>query len=208
MNTQQAEATKKGCPVSRALTGPEMISCSCLLAPKCFHLLAVASVLELLEEMLSEPDEVEPERALDLAPEQIEAAKATWRAGALLLAAGASGAGAVLQAELLRAVHECRATGLHRAAAAGLRIVRAVRDLRDERPEFALGAFAEQLMDMLATSRALADGMSDPAMLGAARRAYASLGNLKLSGLFTEPIVAATGYAGVVTYLVDAGGTI
>lgn len=43
---------------------------------------------------------------------------------------------------------------------------------------------------------------------GTPRRSYASRPALKLQGLFTEPIIAGSGYAGVATYLREADGTL
>lgn len=183
------------------------VRCSCLLSPKCLHALAVVTSLAVggLEETSEpEPADAGPEPAgAALTDEQMEAARLAWRAGSEILAAGASAAGAIAQAELLRAVHACRASGLHRAAAAGLRVVQAIRDLRDERPEFALAALAAHLFDLLDTAHTLSGGApADPARIGVARRSYSTVGNLRLRGLFTEAVIA-PGYAGVVTYLAD-----
>jgi len=47
---------------------------------------------------------------------------------------------------------------------------------------------------------------SPPHLVGSARRDYATAGNLRLRGVLTEAVVARSGYAGVVTYLVDDKG--
>ena len=47
-----------------------------------------------------------------------------------------------------------------------------------------------------------------PAIVGTARRDYEGIGNLRLRGVFTEAVIARSGYAGAVTYLVDDKGTL
>jgi hypothetical protein len=98
--------------------------------------------------------------------------------------------------------------GLPRLAAAGLRVAQEVRELHAQRPEFRVQALSWSLQEFLATARALmADGEVRPDWIGSARRPYQEVGALRLWGLFTEPVVSSTGYAGVVTYLVDQQGT-
>jgi hypothetical protein len=48
----------------------------------------------------------------------------------------------------------------------------------------------------------------DAHWVGEARRGYTEVGSLALSGLFTEAVTSATGYAGVVTYFADESGTL
>ncbi|HNH82456.1 MAG TPA: hypothetical protein PL157_08770 [Acidobacteriota bacterium] len=191
----------------------EHIQCSCLLSPKCFHILAAVTVLE--PDNQSEPEPVsvasdaKPQLAF-LSTEQVLAAQMLWKTAAQVLAVGGNGVGAVLQAELLRTVHTCRSVGLHRLAAAGIRVVQGIRNLRSDRPEFNLSGLGKDLYELLKISWELG-GRSEtpdsraatPEQIGTARRAYSDAGNLKLSGVWTEPILTRTGYAGVVTYLVD-----
>lgn len=125
-----------------------------------------------------------------------------------LLASGAEATGAFAQAELLRTIHACRSAGLHRLATAQTRILRSIRELRSDRPEFSLGALTADLRDALAVAWALAAGEATPALVGTARRDYESAGSLRLRGLFTEATVARSGYAGAVTYLLDDRGAI
>src|SRR5204863_8023302 len=103
-------------------------------------------------------------------------------------------------------------TGLVRLSAAGLRVVRSVRDFRAERAEFTLGGLGADLLELLETARALESAHPEKtvpqARVGVARRAYAPLGSLSLSGLFGEAVISATGHAGVVTYLSDDKGRI
>ncbi|HSS01844.1 MAG TPA: hypothetical protein VLM79_32525, partial [Kofleriaceae bacterium] len=125
-----------------------------------------------------------------------------------LLATGAEASGAFAQAELLRSIHTCRNVGLHRLAAAQTRVLRSIRDLRGDRPEFSLGVLTADLRDALAVAWRLAAGDSAPSLVGTARRDYESIGSLHVRGLFTEAVVARSGYAGAATYLLDERGAI
>jgi hypothetical protein len=191
------------------------LRCTCLLSPRCFHLLAVVAALEPEEAAPRDPAAAPssaPAAPADLAPSQVGAARLAWRTGSEVLAAGAMGTGAALQADLLRAAHEARAEGLHRLASAAFRVVRSVRNLRAEAPEFALGAFTGELRDLLETAHALGGDGGAPRELdrfvGTARREYTAAGDLRLVGLATEPVIAGNGYAGVVTYLADTRGRV
>lgn len=195
----------------------EQIACSCLLAPRCLHVLAVASLLELssgdgepAESEVTDTDgdagELEAAAAAErprLSETQRAAAREAWRAGGELLQSGGASAGALLQAELLRAVHSSRVEGLPRLAASGLRVVRAIRQLRGE----AAGAGARELPSALEAWLETAWRLQlsedpGPEWVGRARRRYGQAGTLRLRGVLSEAIVTATG-AGVVTLLVS-----
>jgi len=141
---------------------------------------------------------------------QRTAADQAWQAAAALLQAGAQAASLVLLDELQRAVHSCRVAGLHRLAAAGSRAVQQMRYLHAQAPAFRLGTLSWDLFELLRVAHALrtAGDEVDALWIGEARRGYANIGSLALRGLFTEAIASATGYAGVVTYFVDAAGTL
>ena len=188
------------------------LACTCLLSPRCFHILAVARAL-------AEPTPttapiagavavaVALEPTVEIGADQRKAAEEAWIAALTLLAGGANAAGESTQDALLRAIHSCRASGLHRAAQAGLRTVRQVRHLHRQKPTFALAELADELGELLLVSRALRTAGPVPKRwLGVGRRTYEAVGSLRLFGLFTEPVVAATGYAGVSTVLCDASG--
>lgn len=193
---------------------PTDVRCTCLLSPRCFHVLAVVAALD-VEDGASTREDIPRERTSDgaeavaLAPEQVAAGRSMWIACVDLLAIGAHGAGAVVQGELLRAVHEARSVGLHRVAAAALGVVRRIRELRDEKPEFSAHALVDAITDALLTSSVLSrDGPVSAEWVGVARRSYDELGGLRIVGLACEPVVAASGYAGVVTYCADDAGRI
>ncbi len=199
------------------------VTCSCLLSPRCFHALACVSVLDLddgtaepaddgLETAAEQPEEsAAGDSTVVIDEQQQRAAELAWQAGAALLATGARAAGSLVQADLLRAVHECRARGLHRLAAAGLRTVQSVRQARRDDPAFGLDALARDLAEHLACARQLRDVAQSPFssdLLGTTRRRYHEIPGQRLYGLLGEPVLTRSGYAGVVTYLVTADGRI
>ncbi|MGW5848838.1 hypothetical protein ACWFQ8_12960 [Streptomyces sp. NPDC055254] len=204
--------------------------CGCLLAPRCLHRAAVLGAAPLAdrEPERTPGEEQHPEAApasdaastaphADANPggqgppalgeDRLRAAAALWRAAAEALAAGVTAAGAVAQAELLRAAHTARVAGLPRGEAAALRVVRGLRAARDRQAAQRLGDLTEGFRELLHTAGLLAAGSVDPALTGTARRAYASGGSLQVYGLCREPVLSATGYAGVVTHLLARDGS-
>ncbi|MEU4565305.1 hypothetical protein [Micromonospora sp. NPDC023956] len=137
---------------------------------------------------------------------QRAAAGVLWRAAVAVLAAGVPAAGAVPQAELLRAAHGARLAGLPRAESAALRTVRGLRAHRDRQAGHRLAELVEVLHDLLYVAGRLAAGDPDPALVGVLRRSYQPDGTLEVYGVCREPVISATGYAGVVTHLVAADG--
>ncbi|TYC24467.1 hypothetical protein FXF52_10465 [Micromonospora sp. MP36] len=137
---------------------------------------------------------------------QRAAASALWRAAAAVLAAGVPAAGAVPQAELLRAAHSARLAGLPRAESAALRTVRGLRAHRERQTGHRLAELVEVLHDLLYVAGRLAAGDPDPALVGTLRRTYQPDGALEVYGVCREPVISATGYAGVVTHLIAADG--
>lgn len=137
---------------------------------------------------------------------QVTAATGLWTATAAVLAAGVPAAGAVPQAELLRAAHTARLAGLHRAEAAALRVVRGLRGARARHDGHRLADLVANLRELLLTTGLLAAGDPDPGLVGTARRGYRPGGGLRVHGVFREPVIAATGYGGVVTHVVSDDG--
>ncbi|UUU19973.1 SWIM zinc finger family protein [Streptomyces sp. DSM 40750] len=149
------------------------------------------------------PDTTEPTSPT---PAQVAAATGLWAATAAVLAAGVPAAGAVPQAELLRAAHTARLAGLHRAEAAALRVVRGLRGARARHDGHRLADLVANVRELLLTTRLLSAANPDPALVGTARRAYRPGGSLRVHGVCREPVIAATGYGGVVTHLVSDDG--
>jgi hypothetical protein len=194
-------------PTDRA-SEMNQVTCTCLLAPRCLHIAAVLARLPLADEPVLDETLTEAE-VVRLTTDQRAAAVQAWAAGVALLDAGASGAELLLTSELLRAVHSCREAGLHRAATSGQRVAQRLRELQAEHPHFRLVALSADLADLLAASRQLARNSEVRAeWLGTARRAYTPSGSLRVSGVFSEAVLSAGGYAGVVTYVCDQNGRI
>ncbi|MET8976745.1 hypothetical protein ABZX85_14115 [Streptomyces sp. NPDC004539] len=196
----------------------DAIHCGCLLAPDCLHRAAVASLAPVAQEQavteqrpgaVAEPESpaaVEPPESPDDA--SVHAARALFDAAAAVLDAGTDGAGAVLQAELLRAAHGARLAGLHRAAAAAVSVVNGVRAARAGDAGYRLGDLQGALREVLGVAYRLpaATGGELTELRGRARQSYTPEGSLRLYGVFCEPVSTATGYAGVVTWVADADG--
>ncbi|MFI7673005.1 hypothetical protein [Actinophytocola sp. NPDC049390] len=196
------------------LTSADALTCSCLLAPRCLHRgVAVAAASVAAPTPLDAPAEPTAGTpadtpAADITDAERTAAAALWSAGATVLRAGASGSGTVVRAELLRAVHQARVASLHRAAASGLRVATALTAARTDDPSFDRAELTDDLLDLLLLCHDLRTGTVTDVLRGTARREYRPVGSLRLYGLCTEAVVAATGHGGVVTHLVDDDGVL
>ncbi|OLR93001.1 hypothetical protein [Actinokineospora bangkokensis] len=208
------------------LTSADDLECGCLLAPKCLHRGIAVAAAEIGQppEAGQAPEAGEPaDGVADTAPaetppeapvvevraDERAAAAGLWAACATVLRAGAAGSGAVVRAELLRAVHTARVAGLHRASAGGLRVASALADARAGAATFDREVLAADLLELMLLCHDLRTGTGDPALLrGTARREYLPIGSLRLYGLCTEAVVASSGYAGVVTHVVTEDGVL
>ncbi|MGW6457354.1 hypothetical protein ACWF94_15775 [Streptomyces sp. NPDC055078] len=132
--------------------------------------------------------------SVSLTPARAAAIAALRTAATAVLVTGITGAGAVHRAELLHAAHSGRLAGLHLPASAAVRIARRLGEARSEDPAFRLSDLSAELAGLLDLLRRPADAVTP------ARRAYQPAGPLRLYGLFTEPVVTASGYAGATTY--------
>lgn len=217
------------------VSGVDAIRCGCLLAPDCLHRAAAASAAPVAEdtsdtEAPESPEEAEAPRARaastagptkaketepagEAAPEtatgdQRAAARTVFDAVAAVLEAGTDGAGAVLQAELLRAAHSARLAGLPRAAAGAISVVTGVRAARSADAGYRLGDLTDALAGVLAVAHRIPDatGPELSELRGTVRQPYRPDGSLRLYGLLSEPVLTATGYAGAVTWTADAEG--
>ncbi|MFE0516867.1 hypothetical protein, partial [Streptomyces sp. NPDC058964] len=141
-------------------------------------------------------------------PGQRGAARALFDAAAAVLDAGTDGSGAVLQSELLRAAHTARLAGLPKAAATAVSVVTALRSARSADPAYRLTDLVATLREVLTVAHRVpyATGPELAAVRGAARQPYTPDGSLRLYGLFSEPVLTASGYAGAVTWTADAEG--
>ncbi|MFI8485653.1 hypothetical protein [Streptomyces rubrogriseus] len=139
---------------------------------------------------------------------QCAASAALHAAAAAVLEAGVEGAGAVLQAELLRAAHTARLAGLPRASGRAVAVVTALRAARAADPAHRLSDLGAALRDVLLLAHRLPDatGPELAGLRGRVRQPYSPDGSLRLYGLFAEPVLTTTGYAGTVTWTVDTAG--
>ncbi|MFI2204865.1 hypothetical protein ACH47Z_29575 [Streptomyces sp. NPDC020192] len=197
----------------------DAVRCGCLLAPDCLHRAAIASAAPVADDTNSPADkgsspedeaatEQEADEPETPTPDQRSAAHALLSAAAAVLEAGTDGAGAVLQAELLRAAHTARLAGLHRAAASAVSVVTALRAARAADPAYRLDDLVARLRDVLSVAHRVPDatGTELTELRGTARQPYRPDGSLRLYGLFSEPVLTASGYAGAVTWTADAEG--
>ncbi len=144
----------------------DQLSCTCLLSPRCFHVLACLTSLQIgiadgernASVEAEEDEQVESatsgmdEDTIHPSERQRQAAAALAMSIAQLLRVGVASAGVVVQSGLLRAVHQCRAEGLYRAAATGLRIVAGTGQFRTRSPESDPARLAGDLADALETT--------------------------------------------------------
>ncbi|MEV0912240.1 hypothetical protein [Streptomyces hokutonensis] len=217
---------------SGAVTNAGEAMCSCLLAPRCLHLAAVLGACPVADaetavaqegdksaEVESPtqdtvqavvgvpgPDTAAPPPQTGPTDAQLTAARSLWAAAAAVLAAGIPAAGAVAQAEVLRASHTARLAGLHRAEAAALRVVRGLRGARSRHDGHRLADLVADLRELLLTTGLLAAADPAPALVGTARRSYRPEGALRVHGVCREPVISATGYGGVVTHVISDDG--
>ncbi|MEU5692864.1 hypothetical protein [Actinosynnema sp. NPDC020468] len=202
------------------LTAAADLVCTCLLAPKCLHrgvAVAAAEVADTASDAPADPVASDgPAVAAEPVVSEVDggfgeperhAAGGLWSAAAGVLRVGATGSGVVVRAELLRAVHTARVVGLHRAAATGLRIAASLAAARSGDSSFDREVLTAELTELLLLCHDIRAGHGDPGELrGTARREYHPVGALRLYGLCTEAVVTTSGYAGVVTHLVDDSG--
>lgn len=194
--------------------GPDDLSCSCLLAPRCLHVLAVGAALPAGADepaapvAAPEPPPPPPEPKVALDGGQLAVVAATGRAASAVVFGGAGAFGVTAQEGLKRAVHGARAVGLHRLARAGTRLLREVRELQRERPEFTLGELVDALREVLLVAQVLGAGTAGASWVGTGRQVYEPVGHLRLLGLCTEPVIAGTGQAGVTSWLADERGRV
>jgi hypothetical protein len=188
----------------------DQLACTCLLAPRCFHILACltclqVAIVESAQAEQDDPGEPAPPDVGDLVEvdaRQQHAAAELVNTVAQLLRVGVANAGVVVQSGLLRAVHQCRAEGMHRLAALGLRVIAGTSEFRARAPASDPAQLAEDVADVLETSRHVLGQEQRVAgfWIGTARRKQMPVRPRKLHGLFAEPILTRSGFAGAAVY--------
>ena len=209
-----------------ALTDPGQAVCTCLLSPRCLHLLSAVSLLDSTADGdldgagpvgppgIAAPEPGGPSADPDPLAEPVEvdaagraAARAAWEAAARTLARGVRATGAFGRAELLHASALARAARMPRLSAACVAVAAGPRDHTTF--DFDLSAYCASLTALLDLSWRLGGGPPGErpaptrADIGVGRRAYTEIGSLRLYGLGCERVVTASGFAGVVTHLVS-----
>jgi len=191
----------------------EMLACSCLLSPKCFHLLAVVSSLGIAEEVDTE-DAVEVEvdaddtAGVDITTTMRRAAEQSLRSLEGLLVSGARASGLIVQSSLLRASHQARGEGLVNLSAALIRLTEGIQRLRAADEHADCQSLRRDTIVAIEAAHHLihADSISAD-RLGYVRRPFTPNSLKRLTGVVAEPILTLSGYAGVVTHLIgDEGG--
>ncbi|MGK5440517.1 hypothetical protein ACSNN7_01610 [Micromonospora sp. URMC 105] len=216
--------------VTVTLTTPvdaaDRAACTCLLAPRCLHRAAVLSAAPVLSTHPHQPAATGPDPATartlvsteadppdpadpTTTADEVAAATQVRAVVAGILEHGVAGAGAVTQADLLRAVHQARAIGLPRLATAAIKVVEQLRTARRNAPGFRLADLTGDLREVLTVCHLLIHRIGDPhAARGTSRRGYHPVGDLHLYGLCTEPLRTTTGHVGAISYLTGGDATI
>ena len=200
------------------ITAVEQIDCTCLLSPRCFHVLACLTRLEVAlgESRQAEGAEPVASAAEDANEDLVEPAEGQRRAAIELVASvtrllrvGVANSGVVLQSDLLRAIHRGRAEGLYRLAALGLRVIAATGEIRSRAATADPERLAEDFADLLETSyHVLRKQPIAGFWIGTARRKQMPVSPRRLLGLFAEPVITRSGYAGAAVYFLGGDGRI
>lgn len=205
---------------SKRVTHLEQVSCSCLLSPKCFHLLACVSCLPIETDAASSEHKATPPRASESEPSDEpsifeittamrDAAGRSLDAIELMLCSGARRCGVVLQSALLRAAHRCRAAGLIHLSSALLSVVEGVVRLRAQSGNTDVSQLQIDLARAVVIARhVLRQPAADLETIGQVRRLFEPVDVSRLLSLLAEPIVTRSGYAGVCVYLMADDGRI
>ena len=194
----------------------EQLTCTCLLSPQCFHVLACLTHLQVAiveapqtqaeEQVETTSAEVEDD-LVEPAENQRHAARELVASVAQLLRVGVASAGVVVQSGVLRAAHQCRAEGLHRLAALGLRVIAGTGEHRARAQAADPAQLAEDMADVLETSQhVLGQNRIASFWIGTARRKQLPVRPRKLLGLFAEPIITRSGFSGAAAYFLGEDG--
>lgn len=185
-----------------AVLAAHNVSCTCLLSPRCFHVLAVVTLLPVAE--AADRHELPAEAAVptsELSESQRSVAAEAARVAGAVLESGLLQTSTLRMGELLRVVHACRLAALPRLEAASLAVFEAARDLRERTPTFRLADAAARIAEMLLVAERL-QHHADPTWVGIARRSYQPRSGLRLAGIASAPVLR-SGYAGVISYFTD-----
>jgi hypothetical protein len=139
--------------------------------------------------------------------QQRTAAHSVWDAASPIVLQGLTSSGTLRLAALLRSANVCRAVGLHPLSRAALALAAHVQRRQNNDSSFSLSEATNDLRLVLADAWTLMTApFVPPRALKSGQRSFTVQGGLRLRALATEPVIAASGYAGVVTHLVDNRG--
>jgi hypothetical protein len=136
------------------------------------------------------------------------AAQAVWDAAAPIILQGIANSGSLRLASLLRAANVCRAEGLHLLARAAVALAAQLQRRQRGDASFVLAEATNDVRIVLSDAWRLSTQAHVPEyLLKSGTRSFSAQGGLRLTALACEPVIAASGYAGVVTHLIDASGS-
>ncbi len=199
------------------LDAMEQVECTCLLSPKCFHLLACLTQLPTATPSdhtavdgtdVGEEDAGESTshtvRQVAVSRPMKNAAEESWKAVQNVLQVGGRACGTLIQAALLRASHDCRAAGLPSLANQLLRIVEGIRRLRAMSDNADSETLRRDVLAALETASELRRNDRVPVWVaGITRRIFEPADCSKLAGWFAEPVLTRSGYTGICVYFLD-----
>ncbi|MEM7316779.1 MAG: hypothetical protein AAF497_26905, partial [Planctomycetota bacterium] len=148
----------------------------------------------------SDPDETQTEL--------VAAASQLLESVGMCLASGYQRTSVVLLGQLLQAAHHARANGLHWPAAAALRVYEGVRRLRTESKDADEESLRRDMLTLITSAHMIENQTAGwTSRVGTARRKYEPYPQaMRLDGVFAEPILTDSGYAGMVVYLISDSG--
>ena len=214
--------------VDGVLANADHVTCDCLLAPKCLHLLACVGLLEINKSIAGQAGDTDALESVDASAggeestqpagnvsesetensEIQSAANNLFDSASQLLAAGYQRASTVLIGQLLQAAHHARAVSLYWPAAAAIRVCEGIRKLRGDSRSADSQSLRRDFLELLSATHMIGQQTDNwQEHLGTARRKYNSYpGAMRLEGVFAEPVLTESGYAGMVVYLRSKSG--
>jgi hypothetical protein len=190
------------------------VRCSCLLSPRCLHVLVAVRSLAIAAS-ISDPvvvDAAPTPAASSMVPvmaDMQDAARQVFEASSRLLCAGIEGAGAVVVGNVLRAAHIARLAGLYRLSSSTTAFAEGVQAVRSRQASGHVHSVVADLTDVLLVAHQLQRDQVDEAIIGQSRRTMVmdiERPHLRLHGVCCEAVVTKTGKAGVHSHLVDDDG--
>ncbi|OYP33076.1 hypothetical protein [Rhodopirellula sp. MGV] len=203
------------------------VTCTCLLSPNCFHVLACVSSLvcvsgtgsasvagtesvateELAYAEQANTDAADIEDQVAITAEMRSAAHQTIHAIENVLTTGGRASGLVIQSSLLRAAHQCRARGLIDLSNTVIRISEGIRRLRADDDDTDSGALRRDIVTAILNARdVLRHEQLSVQVVGQVRRSFQPVKLSRLTGVIAEPILTLSGYAGVCVHLIAPDG--